>query len=80
MADKKVIVTKGKIDALASSISNKFDESLPLTLAEMKTTIDNINIINYDAGTGLTLSDTTFNHSNSVTPKTAAAQSAKTLG
>ena len=80
MADKKVIVTKGKIDALASSISNKFDESLPLTLAEMKTTIDNINIINYDAGTGLTLSNTTFNHSNSVTPKTAAAQSAKTLG
>lgn len=33
----------------------------------------------YSAGTGLSLSDTTFNHSNSVTAKTAAAQAAKTL-
>lgn len=33
----------------------------------------------YTAGTGLSLSGTTFNHSNSITAKTAAAQSAKTL-
>lgn len=33
----------------------------------------------YTAGTGLSLSSTTFNHSNSVTAKTKAAQSAKTL-
>lgn len=39
----------------------------------------NSNNTTYSAGTGLSLSGTTFNHSNSVTAKTAAAQAAKTL-
>lgn len=37
------------------------------------------NNTTYGAGTGLSLSGTTFNHSNSVSAKTTAAQSAKTL-
>ncbi len=38
----KVAVTKSKLDTLASSISVKSGESLPLTLDEMKTAVDGI--------------------------------------
>ena len=39
----KVAVTVDKLDNLANSIGNKFDESTPLTLDEQKTIIDNIS-------------------------------------
>lgn len=41
MADK-VIVTKSKLDALATSIASKSGESSPMTIAQMKTAVDNI--------------------------------------
>ena len=39
----KVAVTVDKLDNMANSIGNKFDESTPLTLDEQKTIIDNIS-------------------------------------
>mgnify|MGYP007012509842 CR=1 FL=1 len=39
---EQVIVTKSKLDALATSIANKSGESLPMTIAEMKTAVDGI--------------------------------------
>lgn len=43
MADEeKVIITKSKLDALATSISTKSGESSPMTIAQMKTAVDNI--------------------------------------
>lgn len=44
MADEeKVIVTKSKLDALATSISTKSGESLPMTIAQMKSAVDGIS-------------------------------------
>lgn len=44
MADEeKVIVTKSKLDALATSISTKSGESLPMTIAQMKSAVDDIS-------------------------------------
>ena len=41
MSDK-MIVTKSKLDALATSISNKSGISVPMTIAQMKTAVDGI--------------------------------------
>lgn len=38
----KMIVTKSKLDALATSISNKSGVSVPMTIAQMKTAVDGI--------------------------------------
>lgn len=38
----KVLITKSKLDILATSISAKSGEALPMTLAEMKTAVDGI--------------------------------------
>lgn len=40
----KMIVTKTKLDALATSVSQKTGVAAPLTIAEMKTAIDNLVI------------------------------------
>ena len=40
----KMIVTKSKLDALATSVSQKTGVAAPLTIAEMKTAIDNITV------------------------------------
>lgn len=41
----KVLVTKNNLDSLADSISTKSGVSTPMTLSQMKTAIDNIEII-----------------------------------
>ena len=43
MSDEKVIVTKSKLDSLATSISNKSGVETPLTIAEMKMAVDSIS-------------------------------------
>lgn len=43
MSDEKVIVTKSKLDSLATSISNKSGVAIPLTIAQMKTAVDSIS-------------------------------------
>lgn len=48
MSDEKLIVTKSKLDALATSISNKSGVSVPMTIAQMKTAVDNIGIVTQD--------------------------------
>ena len=40
MSDEKLIVTKSKLDALATSISNKSGVATPLTIAQMKAAVD----------------------------------------
>lgn len=42
MSNEKVIVTKSKLDALATSISNKSGVATPLTIAQMKAAVDGI--------------------------------------
>lgn len=42
MSNEKVIVTKSKLDALATSISNKSGVATPLTIAQMKAAVDNL--------------------------------------
>lgn len=41
--EEKVIVTKSKLDALATSISTKSGQSLPMTIAQMKSAVDGIS-------------------------------------
>lgn len=43
MSDEKLIVTKNKLDALATSISNKSGVATPLTIAQMKAAVDGIS-------------------------------------
>lgn len=42
MSDEKLIVTKSKLDALATSISAKSGVAAPMTIAQMKTAVDGI--------------------------------------
>lgn len=42
MSDEKLIVTKSKLDALATSISNKSGVATPMTIAQMKAAVDGI--------------------------------------
>ena len=51
MSDEKVIVTKSKLDSLATSISNKSGVETPLTIAEMKTAVDSISTGSGGSGT-----------------------------
>lgn len=60
MADNtKLIVTKSKLDALASSISEKSGVATPMTIAQMKTAVDGIagGTITQDENGYLVLSD-----------------------
>lgn len=41
--EEKVIVTKSKLDSLAVSIANKSGATLPLTIAQMKSAVDDIS-------------------------------------
>ena len=42
MSDEKLIVTKSKLDALATSISTKSGVATPMTIAQMKAAVDNL--------------------------------------
>lgn len=42
MSDEKLIVTKNKLDALATSIATKAGVASPLTIAQMKIAVDNL--------------------------------------
>lgn len=48
MSDEKLIVTKSKLDSLATSISIKSGVQVPMTIAQMKTAVDGIGITAQD--------------------------------
>ena len=60
-----------KADGIPEKISYTINKSVPANAIFTDTT--------YSAGTGLSLSGTTFNHSNSITAGTASGSSSKTL-
>ena len=76
MSDEKVIVTKSKLDSLATSISNKSGVAIPLTIAQMKTAVDGIStgsggsiiIEEIPNATGTTLQITTNGSGGGSTP------------
>lgn len=68
MANEKVIVTKSKLDSLATSISIKSGESVPMTIAEMKAAVDNMSIST--TPTLQTKSATPTESSQTITPDT----------
>ena len=63
----KMIVTKSKLDALATSISTKSGESLPMTIAEMKTAVDGI-IVGGGTPTLQSKTATPTEYSQTITP------------
>lgn len=77
MANEKVIVTKSKLDSLATSISIKSGESVPMTIAEMKTAVDGITT------GGVVITDTTDSHGGTVrtitSQNTLKVQGSKTV-